>query len=411
MINLNKLRTVLKRGAFKTLVEKASAQAVNWIPHKSGYRPDSVVDVRGGSDDFEVDCVDAGSVSETFLPQGFKEVMIDKGYDLFDLEVDPPRMYSSPIERLVVRVPSGRILSDNLKVAAYITRQNQLLSDVSFQYVGESVEESRSPVFRRRFFQDPVKLQGRVLSLIAGGVSGRGNYFHWLIDVLPRLQTLADSRFAGSVDYVIVPQYQRDFQKMTLQLMGISAEQIVECGPFSHFECEELLVTTHPRGKRSILVPDWVFSLYGRIKQEVLTTGDFPKKIYVTRLDTKLRGVKDEERLIEFLKTYGYEPVTLAEHDFDGKVNLFHAAESVISAHGAGLTNLIFSRPGTRLLELFSEGFIDPVFVNLAERRELVYSHLVFGNPNAAFEDAKGQYEDIIIDYATLEKKLQSFES
>lgn len=409
-VNANKIRTVLKRGVWAALKEKLLHAGADLIPYKSHYRPTKIDDVHSDSESFETDYVARDEVSETYLPEGFKETMIDKGYDHFQQEAGRMRMYSSPINRIAVKIPGGRIFSDNLKVAAYITEGNALLSEVSFQYVQESVSEAESPVFKRRFFREPLHLKGRTLSLVAGGVSGRGNYYHWLIDVLPRLQTLADSRFAGTLDHVVVPQFDRDFQKTTLRLMGVGEEQIVVCGPFTHIQCEELLVTTHPRGTRSILVPDWVFDLYDRLKQAVIESGDYPKKIYVTRKDTKLRGVVDEDRLIDYLKSYGYEPVTLAEHDFDGKVNLFHAADSVISAHGAGLTNLMFSRPGTRLLELFSEGFVDPVFVNMAERRDVTFDHIVFGHSRAAHEDAKGQYEDITIDYAALERKLEVFE-
>jgi len=409
-INANKIRTVLKRGLCTALREKLLHAGADLIPYKSHYRPTRIIDVHSSSENFETDYVARDEVSETYLPEGFKEIMIDKGYDRFQQEAGRTRMYSSPINRIAVRVPDGRIFSDNLKIAAYITKDNTLLSEVSFQYTRESVSETESPVFRRNFFREPLRLGGRTLSLVAGGVSGRGNYYHWLIDVLPRLQTLADSRFAGALDHVVVPQFGGAFQKTTRRLMGIGEEQIVVCGPFTHIQCDELLVTSHPRGTRSILVPDWVFELYDRLKQEVLVPDDYPKKLYVTRKDTKLRGVVDEDRLIEYLKGYGYEPVTLAEYDFDGKVNLFHAADSVISAHGAGLTNLMFSRPGTRLLELFSEGFVDPVFVNMAERRDISFDHIVFGHSRAAHEDAKGQYEDITIDYAALERKLEAFE-
>jgi hypothetical protein len=410
-INANKVRTILKRGFVTALKEKLLHLAADWIPRKSYYRPGAIVDVHSGGGSFEVDYVARAEVSETFLPEGFRESMIDKGYDCFETQSGRVRMFSNPIDRIVVKVPEGRIFSDNLKVAAYITKENNLLSDVSFQYIKESVSESESPVFRRKFFREPRRLRGRVLSLVAGGVSGRGNYYHWLIDVLPRLQTLAESRFAGQLDHVVVPQFDRDFQKTTLRLMGVEADQVVVCGPFTHLQCEELLLTSHPRGKRSILIPDWVFTLYDRLKQQVLTPGDYPKKIYVTRKDTKLRGVVDEDRLIEFLKGYGYEPVTLAEYDFDGKVNLFHAADSIISAHGAGLTNLMFSQRGARLLELFSEGFVDPVFVNMAERRNITFDHIVFGHHAAAYEDAKGQYEDVTINYPELVKKMETFEA
>jgi capsular polysaccharide biosynthesis protein len=90
-------------------------------------------------------------------------------------------------------------------------------------------------------------------------------------------------------------------------------------------------------------------------------------------------------------------------------VNLFDQAEAIVSPHGAGLTNLFFSNPGCRVLELFSEGFVDLFLLNLAERKKAEYDYLIFKNAKAAFEDQKGQYEDIFVDYEALKGKMEVF--
>jgi Glycosyltransferase 61 len=48
----------------------------------------------------------------------------------------------------------------------------------------------------------------------------------------------------------------------------------------------------------------------------------------------------------------GFEKVVLELLPFDEQVALFRRAECVIGGHGAGLSNIIFSPPGCRIVEI-----------------------------------------------------------
>ncbi|MEM7790163.1 MAG: glycosyltransferase family 61 protein [Verrucomicrobiota bacterium] len=408
-LNSNKIKTIFKRGLLKSLKEFIYSKAIFIVPWNQHYRPTGIVDIHSNPEGVDVQILREGIVSETYVPKPMHDVMIDKGYDLNEPSGDHIRMYSRPTTALIASVKNGRVYTDNLKTSAIITEGNKLLTEVSFQYVTESTTEEESLIFKQRSFPEVESISGTVFVMIAGGVSGRGNYFHWLVDVVPRLQLLKDSGLASKVDKYLVPQYKSDFQKTTLRLLGVDESKVIECTSSTHLQCDVLMASSHPRGRKSVLIPDWVFSFYQEQKKKLLVAGEYPKRMYVTRKDSSLRGILDEDRLIEYLAQHGFEPITLAEHDFDGKVNLFSNADMIISAHGAGLTNLFFSNPESRLLELFTEGFVDPVLMNLAERNKVIYDYIIFPKNNAAHEDAKGQYEDIIVDYELLENKLKTF--
>ncbi len=58
----------------------------------------------------------------------------------------------------------------------------------------------------------------------------------------------------------------------------------------------------------------------------------------------------------------------------------FGEAEIIVAAHGAGLTNLLFARPGATVLELFPEDCVKSSYLWLATRMGLNY-RAVLGEP------------------------------
>ena len=306
-----------------------------------------------------------------------------------------------------MKIPNGRLYTDNLDIVAYIDRQNKLLSDVSFQYITKTVSASESKIFKQKFFKKPSRIKGNAFAMLSGGLSSRGNYSHWLIDVLPRIHLLEKSGELSKIEKFIVPQFKQEFQKSSLALFDIRPSQIIECDNFTHLEIDNLYVSSHPRGVRSILIPNWVYDFHSEIKEKAKSDHTYPKYIYVTRKDSSLRTIEHEDKLISELSKYGFEALTLSEYSYQEKINIFDQAEFIVSAHGAGLTNLLYSNPGTKLLEMFSEGFVDPFFLDMAYHRKLEYHYLIFKNPRATYDDQKGQRENVIIDYSLFNRKLE----
>ena len=214
-MNANKIRTVLKRGVVSALLKKLKERGVYWWPHNiKKYRPTSAINLRERSSDFSSVCLYADDVSETYIPSALHDVMLSKNYDRVDRSVEPYRMYSEQCDFFVASLPEGRLVTDNLRVVAYITRGNRVLSDVSFQYVKGrgAVSADESPVLRQRYFKEPKRIKGRSFAMLAGGLSGRGNYYHWIIDVLPRLHCCkkrADGERRSLYRSAVCPRFSR----------------------------------------------------------------------------------------------------------------------------------------------------------------------------------------------------------
>ena len=103
------------------------------------------------------------------------------------------------------------------------------------------------------------------------------------------------------------------------------------------------------------------------------------RRIYVSRGNVKLRRLKNEKAILDILTGYGFETHDPGSLPFKEQAALFAAAETVVSIHGSGLTNLMFSPPETRVLEIFPSNFADDSFIKLSKAMGLHYRHLIGG--------------------------------
>lgn len=81
---------------------------------------------------------------------------------------------------------------------------------------------------------------------------------------------------------------------------------------------------------------------------------DLPSRFYVTREGGHNSRISAEEQaaIDPVLTRKGFEKIFLEKLDLETQIALFRQAECILAPHGAGLANMVFARPGTRLLEL-----------------------------------------------------------
>lgn len=117
-----------------------------------------------------------------------------------------------------------------------------------------------------------------------------------------------------------------------------------------------------------------------RVGNRALQDGTCAKRVFLDRGTAKLRRMTDEAAVGEVLERHGYTPFIAHYGNFVEQVETFHAADCVVAVHGAGLTNLLFCRPGTQVVEIFPENFVKSTYFWLSKRLGLDY-HYVIGGP------------------------------
>lgn len=91
-------------------------------------------------------------------------------------------------------------------------------------------------------------------------------------------------------------------------------------------------------------------------------------RIYVARKESKrgrIRNIENQEALVRMLTQYGFQPYYLEDHSLQDQIGLFFDAEIVVAAHGAGLSNILFSQ-GIDVVELFPSKMTMPHYYYLA---------------------------------------------
>lgn len=320
----------------------------------------------------------------------------------------------------VVTIPEGRAWVAPQKnswvichALAVITPDNYLLGDLSRDYPwflpGCSYpERSEHSIFEQGTIPSVEKIVGKValLSGLAGHV-----YYHWMFDILPRLELLRRSEIKlKEIDWFVVNSIQKPYQKETLKLLGIPPEKIIESDRHSHIQATELIVPSFPG------YLDWVpegtikFLRQTFVPQVSLATTS-RQKIYVSRARAKNRQLINELEVSKLLNKHGFKTVFLEEMSVLEQVTVFVNAEIIVAPHGSGLTNLAFCSPNTKVVELFSPNYVRTDYWMISQQLKLQHYYLVGQNfdcsslRNLMYQNALT--EDILVNINALKLILQ----
>ena len=116
-----------------------------------------------------------------------------------------------------------------------------------------------------------------------------------------------------------------------------------------------------------------VYDFYRDIVNSVnIDIKDLPKKIYVSRRSwlhgdisnigtnyTTRRKLVNEDELVEFLISKGYEEIFTETFTTEEKIAIFKNAESIVGSIGGGVCNVLFSKPNCKLTTLVSPYFLE----------------------------------------------------
>jgi len=272
-----------------------------------------------------------------------------------------------PKPAFVAVIPGGRVWGSKGSV---ISPDNKLLWDLSFDY---GITPEGHPVFKMKRMP-PLKESRETVAVLTFCASKY--YYHWMFDVLPRLELLRRKKI--EVSKIILNYNGSPFQLETLNALGISPEKIVACHSSFHFRAKRLLAPSLTGGHLGRM-PQWACTF---LRKNFLPRQADPKykefkRLYISRESAGNRRVLNEPQIVGILSNYGFKRVFPEFMPFAEQVQLFMSAEAVVSAHGSGLTNLVFCRPGTKVLEFFSPNYVNVLYWVLSNHVQLEYYYLI----------------------------------
>lgn len=247
------------------------------------------------------------------------------------------------------------------------------------------------------------RLPGRTLSLLTNW--GSTNFFHMQIDAIPRADMLFQAGWKWSdFNQILLPSFKSPTITRQLEKLGLPMEKTipVHWGPLNYFHAEELVCTSYPGGRRTVLPP--TINYLRRLNAPSASGGG--KRIFVRRI-ARTRHLRNEHELLPLLLARNFEIIDPQTHpDVEGA---FHGAEYVVGAHGASLANLVFCRPGAKVLELVPSDQAFPFFFTIAVHGGLGYD-CVIGRSDHETPNPPGQTwnspSDFTVDARMLETAL-----
>jgi Glycosyltransferase 61 len=196
-------------------------------------------------------------------------------------------------------------------------------------------------------------------------------YYHWLIDVAPRLAA-AKKVFGSAVTELgfLFPGELDSYQRETVEALGLPLRSIVNLHATGGVSADTIYAMPLP-GWLRIDPRLQILRSYLRIVEEPC------RRLYISRGGR--RRVENEEGLFAILGRAGFEFVPDVPRSLIQQIKLFAEASYIVAPHGAALSNIIWSAPQTRLLELANSCYAPDYFKTLAFECGVIHQRLTFG--------------------------------
>jgi capsular polysaccharide biosynthesis protein len=224
------------------------------------------------------------------------------------------------------------------------------------------------------------------------------NYYRWLLTALPKLLLLMKGYARHCFDHIIVNDSHTRYVRQTLDFLGVPAAAIVSAAQYPVLRLDDaVFARLHSGGVYPhALLPE----IFREVFPRYLYQG---RRIWISRAGTRV--VANEADIIDTLCAIGFEPVRLETLSVAEQIQLFSSAQCVAGPHGAGMSNLIFCPPHTKVLEIFAPRYVNPAYWYLAQAcgHEFHYLMAPGEDPPLAGRDwCAGDADNVTIDLEQL---------
>lgn len=217
-------------------------------------------------------------------------------------------------------------------------------------------------------------------------------YFHWFIDCLPRLW-LAREQKVNFLDFYCGEFGENSFQQKSINLLGIKKKSLNFGAGTKVLKFKSLLypfstlkesLKVRPSFRDGIHHKGGWHPAYLMDINDIITANctskkrERGKKLYIKRPNSGHRRLLNADLFEAYLSEAGFCFVDPGQHSFEVQVQMFNDAEFVVAAHGAGLTNLLWSNPSKLkgVFEITIDGIFDTGYTFISSG--LGFSHYIF---------------------------------
>lgn len=189
------------------------------------------------------------------------------------------------------------------------------------------------------------------------------SYFHWVAETLPMLEALKifekQNEYSERVS-VFITEHPPPYVYEYLALFNIAKERIVSLSSEKILVSKLIVPSTrfyalqnpHDYWSRHIYPKSAFDFLRNELLRKFNKVNTQQKKILLSREDAASRNVVNQKDLEELLKKHDYQCIVMSDLSVSEQIELFSSMTHLVTPHGAGMTNTIFSQQ-LQIIELY----------------------------------------------------------
>lgn len=323
----------------------------------------------------------------SFTPE--EQEFLEKCAYSFNFDVDYSRGFRQK-ELFTVRIPKVSFLGNS----GAVVWDRKVITESVF----DQMRLVKSPAFRSPALLLPKSKRGLYSSLLHLPWAEKSNY-HWFLDSLPRLLLLL--KIVKEPLTLIVSQNMPAFQRETL-LFVLDTNPYIRLAYIPKHEkwnIDEFILPSFVANHYSgYLPPDILRALREKIWAGYqVAPGKIGLRLYISRQKAPKRKILNDADVIAALQPYHVKILFAEELTYQQQVQLFYNAEVVIAPHGAGLTNILFSKQ-IKLLELHPGDIIKSHYFMLSKSLGFPYYYSIGSKSDAD--------QNFVVDIPDFKKQL-----
>ncbi len=225
-------------------------------------------------------------------------------------------------------------------------------------------------------------------------------YFHWIADVLPRIEGIIKQNDINinNIPIVLPENYKKN--KYITDLIDIYKLRPIYLEKDINYKFNKLIVSSHaaPAGNFD---EQLIKSQSYRLKSLIETDHKFKnKRIWISRQIAEKRKISNFEEIERILKEYDFEIFEFENISIEEQFKIVKNADTLGGIHGAGLVNMLLMDSNCKIIEVRGNGDkVNNCFFSLSSALNLKYFYFLaevenknFFNSNYYIEPSKFEF-------------------
>lgn len=268
----------------------------------------------------------------------------------------------------------------------YLFDKNVFVNDhnlYKYKYLNKYIPETKMDIENSNFLKNSVKKLIRNSNKTSVNIIDKAswviddksfNYFHWMTDVLSRIALIPPSLLNDYPIMIPIDFLKKPFIKDSLNILGI---HYVTYQENKEYKINQLLITSHvaPAGNFN---KHFIIKVKDQLLEAIETKTNPSRRVWLSRKNQQRRTLVNEDEIFDILANFNFEIILPEDLSLTEQLNIFSETSFIAGTHGAALTNAMFMKPKSSILEVraSNDSHRNPFFT-LASEFDLKYYYLL----------------------------------